>query len=208
MINIMLADDSYLIRAGIVKLLSLDKEINIVGDYDNGADLVDSLRKNSKVDVVLLDIDMPIMNGIQTATLLREEFPMIKIVILTVFNDDKNIFSSLNLRVDGYLLKDCNSDILIATIHEVVKNGMVYAPPVLAKILNNYQPSSACSDDTALGSLTERERTIAELIHQGCSNQDIADRLFLAVGTVKNDVSSIFKKLGIKRRTQLNSFFK
>jgi len=208
MINVMIADDSYLIRAGIIKLLSLDKEINIIGDYENGAELIDSIRKNPNTDVVLLDIDMPILNGIQTASLLRKEFPNIKIIILTVFDDDKNIFSSLNLQVDAYLLKDQNCEVISSTIHDVTENGMVYAPKVLAKIIKNYQPASTCSDDSALSALSERERTIAELVHAGFSNQDIADKLFIAVGTVKNDISCIFKKLGIKRRTQLNFFFK
>ncbi len=207
MINVMIADDSYLIRAGILKLLSLDKELNILGDYENGADLLEAVHKNPAVDVVILDIDMPYLNGIQTATELRNSFPQIKIIILTVFDDDKNIFSGLNLQVDAYLLKDSSYNKITSSIHAVIENGMVYDPYVLAKIVKTYQPASIKSENDSLDPLSKREKTIAQLIHSGLSNHDIADKLYITEGTVKNDVTKIYRKLGIKRRTQLNAFF-
>lgn len=205
MIRIMIADDQIVVREGLKKILSLDPELCIVCEAGNGYEALVQLSKHT-VDVVLMDVRMPKMDGIQAAGRIKEQFPKVKIIILTTFNEDEYLFNGIKSGISGYLLKDSDFDLVISSIKNACQNKMVFDPgvtPKLIQALNGKQEP----ESPAMDCLTEREQQIAKLITQGKSNLEIANTLFLSEGTVKNAISKILKKLRLERRTQVSALF-
>lgn len=205
MIRVMIADDQIVVREGLKKILSLDPELCIVSEAGNGYEALAQLSEHT-VDVVLMDVRMPKMDGIQAAGKIKEQFPQVKIIILTTFNEDEYLFNGIKSGISGYLLKDSDIDLVISSIKNACQNKMVFDPgvtPKLIQALNGKQEP----EPPAMDCLTEREQQIAKLITQGKSNLEIANTLFLSEGTVKNAISKILKKLNLERRTQLSALF-
>lgn len=207
MIKVMIADDQLIVREGLKKILSLDKEIEVVCEAENGYEVLEKLAGHF-VDIILMDVRMPKMDGIKAASIVKDQYPKIKIIILTTFNEDEYLFEGIKNGISGYLLKDSGIDYIIKSIKEAYENKMMFDPSVTPKLVNaiNSQPGEKISKGEILEKLTEREIEIMNLVIKGKSNQEIADILFISEGTVKNYISKILKKLDLQRRTQLAAY--
>lgn len=205
MINILIADDKSLIRDGISMILSLYENINVVGEVNNGKEVIDFVSKVN-VDLILMDIRMPVMDGVEATKIIKERYPDIKVLILTTFNEDKYIFEGLKNGADGYLLKDINSDKLVKSIEMVYSGNVLMQPEVAKKMVDFIDRGSLekeFKDNKNFSILTKREYEIANLVSEGKSNKEISEILFITEGTVKNHITKILDKLEIRDRTQL-----
>ena len=213
MINVIIADDQKLVREGIKMILGLYEEINILGEAENGQQLI-ALLENLQPDVILMDVRMPIMDGVQATKIIKEKHKNIKIIILTTFNEDEYIFKAIKHGADGYLLNDAGSEYIIKAIKSVYNGAMLLDPDVTAKVIKAFNSitndnlSSNESDNLnhKLDLLTPRESDVAKLIAHGKSNRDICNILFLTEGTIKNYVTRILGKLSLNSRTELALF--
>lgn len=207
MINVILIDDQQIIREGLKMLLSLDDDINIVAEGTDGSEALELIEKYNP-DVLLMDIRMPIMNGVEATKLVKEKYPDIKILILTTFNDNDYIFDSLKNGANGYLLKDADSDEIIDAIKNVYKGNLLIHANIankLTQVLNNNNNNEISPKEVSidLNILTPREKEVANLVAKGFNNKEICSTLFLSEGTVKNYVTRILDKLELKSRTEL-----
>lgn len=207
MIRVMIADDQAIVREGLKKILSLDDEIEVVSEASNGYEVLENLSKHI-VDIILMDVRMPKMDGIKCSNLVKKDYPNIKIIILTTFNEDEYIFDGIESGISGYLLKDSEIDYIIKSIKEAFNNKMMFDPSVTPKLINALSnKSTKPSKAEILDLLTAREKDIVKLVIDGKSNNEISDILFISEGTVKNYISKILKKLNLQRRTQLSALF-
>jgi len=210
MINIILADDQKIVREGIKMILSLDDEINILGEAENGSQLLILLKKVLP-DVILMDVRMPIMDGVEATKTIKEKYKNIKVIILTTFSEDEYIFKAIKNGADGYILKDAGSDYIIKAIKSAYNGTMLLDPEVALKIVKAYNSITnenqysrkVYNQKHKLDVLTPREMDVAKLVAKGKSNKDICKILFLTVGTVKNYVTRILEKLELNSRTEL-----
>lgn len=207
MIKVLIVDDQALIREGLNMMLSLYDGIEIVGEALNGQEAIGIIEER-EVDLILMDIRMPVMDGVEATRIIKENFPHIKIIILTTFNEDEYIFQGLNYGADGYILKDVSSKELVDSIKSVYKGDMLLHGQVAKTIAGVVKASKAVEKDISLESLTPRELEIAKLVVGGRSNKEIADILYITEGTVKNHISRILSKLGLRDRTQLAIYLK
>lgn len=197
MINVALVDDQQLVRQGIAGLLSLSEDLSIVWQAQDGQDAQYQLLENkTQPDVMLLDIRMPKMNGIELVKALRAQGSTLPILMLTTFDDSELFMQSLQAGANGFLLKDVSLDKLVNAVKTLADGGFV-AEPVIMKQLNK-----GLSDVPVIEDLTEKEQQILKLIAGGFSNKEIASSIFLAEGTVKNHVSNILAKLNTRDRTR------
>ncbi|SHE83766.1 two component transcriptional regulator, LuxR family [Thermoanaerobacter uzonensis DSM 18761] len=190
----LVADDHALIRKGLVQLIEMEKDIKVISQASNGEEVY-QLAKKFMPDLILMDVNMPVMNGIKAAKMLKEEKHPSKVLFLTIYNDREYLLEALKLGVEGYILKDAEYDDLIKAIRTIY-NGGVYIHPSLMEEIDNIDHENLKKD------LTPREIEILKLISKGYSNKEIAQKLFLSEKTVKNHVYNIFKKLDVKDRTQ------
>ena len=153
MINVILVDDQEIVRAGIKMILSLDDEITIIKEAENGRQLLDILSNGQLPDVILMDVRMPIMDGVEAAKIVKEKYKDIKVIILTTFNEDEYIFEGIKNGVDGYILKDSGSDYIIKAIKTAYNGNMLLDPEVTAKIVKAY--NSIANDRQTPNQLTE-----------------------------------------------------
>ncbi|WP_333638629.1 response regulator transcription factor [Tissierella praeacuta] len=205
-ISVVIADDHALIREGIKQILELEKDITVIGQASNGEEaFVMAMELNP--DIILLDINMPKLNGIEALKKFKDMGIKSKIIILTIHEDKEYILKTLKLGANGYMLKDSSADSLIMGIRSVAK-GENYIQSSVAELVNkstNYDEYFNNSIDK-INSLTKREYEILILIAEGLNNKDIADSLYISEKTVKNHVSNIFKKLDLNDRVQAAIF--
>jgi len=201
MIRVLLCDDQIVVTEGLRKIISTDPEINVVGAVQDGAALLEKIP-SLRPDLVLIDLKMPIMNGIIATKKIRHQFPAIHVLVLTTYDDDEWIFDALRAGAEGYLLKDLSPDQLIAAIKGTAKGKAYTDPKITKKIIDKAAASPPSRDQSDQFNLNEREMEVLQLIAQGFSNADIAERLFLSDGTVRNYTRGIFSKLGVSARTQ------
>jgi DNA-binding NarL/FixJ family response regulator len=203
-IRILLVDDQRLMREGLRILLELETGLEIIGEAVDGQAALDAYA-GLQPDVVLMDVRMPGMDGVEATWRLRERWPSARIIILTTFDDDEYIFEGLRAGARGYLLKDVSGHDLAEAVRIVAAGGALIEPSVARKVVAEFArmaPPARASDAGLPESLSDREREILRLLAQGLSNREIADRLSLAQGTVKNYVTTILQKLGARDRTQ------
>lgn len=196
MLKIIIADDHQVVRRGLTLTIDAEKDMRVVGEAQNGAGVL-ALIKKHKPDVVLMDLQMPELNGVDTLKQIRPEYPELPILILTSFTDDAHVFAALRAGASGFLLKEMNGDDLVAAIRGAAQ-GKPQLHPDIAKRLMLRAPMP----DDPFDSLTERERGILKLLAKGKSNKEIAGELSLTEMTVKGYVSDLFVKLGVNDRTQ------
>jgi DNA-binding NarL/FixJ family response regulator len=196
MINVALVDDQQLVRQGIAGLLSLSDDISIIWQAENGEHAQQMLTSEAIPDVLLLDIRMPKVNGIELVKILRGQGSTLPILMLTTFDDSELFMQSLQAGANGFLLKDVSLDKLVNAVKTLADGGFV-AEPVVMKQLNK-----GLADVPVIEDLTEKERQILKLLAGGFSNKEIANSIFLAEGTVKNHVSTILSKLNTRDRTR------
>lgn len=203
MIKVLIVDDQALIREGLNMMLSLYEELKVVGEATNGKEAVD-LVEEKEIDVVLMDIRMPIMDGVEATRVIKERHPYIKILILTTFNEDEYIFQGLNNGADGYVLKDVSSKELVNSIKSIYKGNMLFHGEVAKTIAGAVKGNvNIQREEDIFNELTPREMEIARLIGEGKSNKEISKILYITEGTVKNHVTKILDKMDLRDRTQL-----
>jgi DNA-binding NarL/FixJ family response regulator len=199
--KVVICDDQAIIRDGLEMLLTLEKDIEVVGRAQDGAEAVELVAQRQP-DLVLMDLKMPGMNGIEATRQIRARHPEVKVLVLTTYDDDEWVFDAIRAGASGYLLKDTPREEVIKAVKGTVA-GKSYVDPVVAgKLLGQVadrqtQPASLITDK-----LTERELDVLRLLARGLSNADIAARLYLSEGTVRNHVSAILAKLDVSDRTQ------
>lgn len=199
-INIIIADDHSMVREGIKQILELDGDIVVNGEAGDGKQCIELLDKVS-TDVLLLDINMPNMNGLKVLQHLREKKKDIKVLILTIHNEVEYLVRAVEIGVDGYVLKDSDSSVLKKAIFSLYRGETFIQPeltPLLKERLEEKNSLSNCYDD----SLTRREIEVLKLLAEGLFNKEIAYTLDISEKTVKNHVSNIFKKINVSDRTQ------
>lgn len=203
MIRIILCDDQEIVTEGMQLILRSSAGIEVVGIAHDGAEAVEQVAW-LQPDLVLMDLRMPIMNGIHATRQIRQQFPQTKVLVLTTYDDDEWVFDAVRAGAAGYLLKDAPREQIIAAIKGTV-SGMTHIDPKVAGKLFSFvsHPNSApTTESTVTADLSQREIEILKLIADGLSNTEIAERLHLSKGTVQNYVSNIFVKLDVTDRTQ------
>lgn len=204
MIRIMIVDDQSLIRDGLAMILNLRPELEVVGTASDGDEVVQKV-KQLQPEIILMDIRMPRMNGVEGTRLVREKFPYIKVLMLTTFNDSELIFEALEQGASGYLLKDMETDAIAQAILTVHSGGVVLPQDITAQIIEELKKTKVaveCNPPEQLKQLTEREVDVLRAIGLGLNNKEIAEKLFITEGTVKNHVSNLISKLELRDRTQ------
>lgn len=201
MIRVLICDDQDLVCEGLKGILSTDPELEVAGIANDGAQAVDMIP-TCKPDLVLMDLKMPIMNGVQATREIHEKYPQVKILVLTTYDADEWVFDAIRAGAHGYLLKDTTREQLLRAIRETVAGKTPVDPDVAGKLFSHVLHETATPDAAMASLLSEREREVLCLLAKGLSNAEIAARIFLSEGTVRNYVSSIFEKLGVKDRTQ------
>jgi len=204
-INVLLVDDEELIRSGLAILLDGYEDINVVGQAANGQEAADFCDKEA-VEVVLMDIRMPEVNGIEGTQLIKASHPDIKVLILTTFQDAEYISQAMNLGASGYLLKDSSNDDIYEGIKIAYNDNIVLDGKIGNEIAGLSLGENNAMFDADTYDLSEKEVNIIQLIASGLSNQEIADKLYLSLGTIKNNTSTILSKLELRDRTQLAIF--
>lgn len=202
-INVMLVDDHSMIREGLKQLLEFDGTIKVVGEASNGMECLEKIYVCNP-DVLLLDINMPEMNGIEVLKKMKADNSQIKVLILTVHNEMDYLMKAVDIGVDGYILKDSESSELKKAIM-AVKDGENYIQPSLIPALNSHLVNRD-SDKDMISSLTNRELEVLVQVANGMFNKEIATNLNISERTVKNHISNIFKKIDVSDRTQAAVF--
>lgn len=204
-IRVLLVDDQTLFREGLETLLSVHKDIQVVGGASDGQEALEVATK-VQPDVILMDVRMPVLDGVRATRRLKEILPQCRVIVLTTFDDDEYVFDALRAGAVGYLLKDVASAQLVEAIRAAARGESILEPSVAAKVIAEFTRVSSMLPTTQkeqlVEPLSEREREILGLIARGDSNKEIANQLFITEGTVKNHVTHILGKLGVRDRTQ------
>jgi DNA-binding NarL/FixJ family response regulator len=204
LIKVLLVDDQPLFREGLRTLLSVHPDFEVVGEAGNGEEAISLVRLRSP-SVVLMDLQMPVLDGVAATRSLHEEQPDCRVIVLTTFDDDEMVFDGLRAGAVGYLLKDAPSEKLAEAIRVAARGETFLQPSVAAKVVAEFarlSKKTVRTPTSLVDPLSERELEILRLIAQGASNREIAGTLFLAEGTVKNHVTNILGKLEVRDRTQ------
>ena len=198
MIQIVIADDHPLLREGLRRILEFEKGIEVVAEVGDGQGAINIARK-MKFDILLMDLNMPVVNGLEAGRVIRREYPDIGILVLTVDDSDEKILQVLQIGVAGYLLKDVDSKTLVQSIRKVFSGEPILSPAVTGKLMEQLSNPTPLPDNCGL---SDREMEILHYVVQGSSNREIGTSLFISEKTVKNHLSSIYRKLSVDDRTQ------
>lgn len=202
MIKIAIVEDNTFLMRTIIEKLD-NPEIVIKHKAYNGKEIIDLLQVNNVIDVILMDIEMPILDGIEATREIKMKFPQIKIIINTVFDNDENIFNAIKAGADGYLLKDVDSEKLFEAIQDILKGGAVMTPSIAMKTLKLLKsPIDFSKADDAI-QLSDREIEVLEQLSKGLKNKDIASNLNVSFFTVKKHIENIYRKLQAHNRIEL-----
>ena len=207
MIRVLLVDDQALFCEGLRTLLDLQPDIEVVGEARNGREAIECVARAAP-DVVLMDMQMPVLDGVAATRDIRANHPNTQVIVLTTFDDDEYVFEALRAGAVGYLLKDVASDRLAEAIRCAARGESFFQPSVAAKVvaeitrLTDAPHARVRANQTLIEPLSDRELEILRLVATGASNKEIAAALVIAEGTVKNHITNILGKLGVRDRTQ------
>ena len=208
MIRLLLVDDQSIIRQGIKSLLESQADFDVIGEAENGQQAINQIEA-LQPDLVLMDVRMPIMDGVAATQIIAKKFPQIKILILTTFDDDEYVSQAIRFGAKGYLLKDTPMEPLANAIRLVYAGHTHLGPGLIEKVITHVSTISPVKNTRmppGLAELTPREKEVLHLIAQGANNKEIAQSLFIAERTVKNHVTSILTRLNLRDRTQAAIF--
>ena len=207
MINVMLVDDEKLITNGLKIILDTYEDIHVTALASNGKEAL-SLCRTCEPDVILMDVRMPVCDGVLGTKLIKNEFKKVKILILTTFNDVEYIHDALLNGASGYILKDSDYDLIYESIKACIKGNVVVHPDVISKIMDGDKKESENKVKELMDKfeLNQKEINIIKEVANGLTNKEIGEKLFLSEGTIKNNISNILFKLSLRDRTQLTIF--
>ncbi len=200
-ISVALADDHVLFRQALRHLLDSEPDIHVIGEASDGR-AIQTLVEKEQPDVILMDINMPGIDGVTATRELKSQIPDVRIIILTMFSEDGHVIRAVRAGADAYLLKNSESSKVVDAIRAVFRGESVIEPQLASKLLSEFRRVSDVSEEDAMGGLSTREMDLLQHVAGGLSNKEIAQRLNLAESTVKNRLSLLFEKLGVKDRTQ------
>ncbi len=201
MIKVLICDDQEIVCEGLQTILNAYDDIEVVGIAHNGEESL-NLIPETDPDIVLMDLKMPVMNGIIATRNIQQKYPNIHVLVLTTYRDDEWVFDAVRSGASGYLLKDTPPDELIKAIRGTIEGKSYVDPDVAGKLMANYRHSQSSKHLPTNFQFSDREEDILKLLAKGLSNADIAQQLYLTEGTVRNYTSEIFKKLNVSDRTQ------
>ena len=205
-IKIIIADDHTIFRQGLRMLLAQEDDMEVVGEAADGIEALELAKKHNP-DIILLDIAMPNMDGVQVAGKIKKSLPQIKIIVLTSYSDDQFLYEFLKLGVSGFVLKDLASQELIYSIRKSHEGMVFFDPSVSKKVLEKFtQVSGGKSDFVNYGKLSDREKEVLRLVAEGCATKEVAEKLYISPKTVENHRANIMKKLNIRDRTGLTKY--
>ncbi len=206
-IRVLIADDHTIVRKGLCALLDGDKEIEVVGDAENGREAIKKVEQ-VQPDIVLMDITMPGLNGLETTRQLKKRHPKTKILILTMHDNEEYIFETLRAGASGYLVKRTAPEELISAIHAVNRGESFLSPSISKRVIEGYirVGQSEQEEDEAFEKLTDREREVLQLIAEGRVNREIAELLHISIKTVETHRSHIMEKLDIRNIAELTQY--
>jgi len=204
MIRLAIVDDNTFLQKTIQDKLAFFDEVSVKFKAMNGLELLEKLEKNHNLDLILMDIEMPKMNGIEATEIIKNRYPKIKIIMLTVFDNDENIFHSIKAGADGYLLKEINPQELYNAIKETLNGGAIMTPSIALKTLKLFRNPAAFEDlpNKEEYNLTVREIEVLEQLSKGLKYNTIAENLFLSVGTIRKHVENIYTKLQVHNKLE------
>jgi DNA-binding NarL/FixJ family response regulator len=204
-IRVLIVDDQALFREGLETLLSVQKDIQVVGHASNGQEALDVALK-SHPDVILMDVQMPVLNGVGATRRLKQSLPGCRVIALTTFDDKETVFEVLRAGAVGYLLKDVGSVQLAESIRVTARGDSILDPHVAAKVVAEFSrfptPLTGTGSQTLPEPLSEREIEVLRLVMSGLSNREIAEKLFISAGTAKTHIHHLCGKLGVRNRTE------
>jgi len=199
--KILICDDQALVREGLEMLLNLDPVLDVVGPAENGKEAVEMAGK-LQPDIVLMDLKMPVMNGMEATRVIRAAYPEMKVLVLTTYDHDEWLFDAIRAGASGYLLKDARREDIINAVKGTFESKTFIDPKVAGRVLKQAADRQIHSPSEITSKLTKRELDVLRLVAKGLSNTDIARKLHLSQGTIRNHVSAIFTKLQVDDRTQ------
>jgi len=200
-IHVLIADDHVLYREGVRKMLSVASEIEIVGEAASGEEAI-ARALALQPDVILMDLKMPGVNGIEATRRILYASPRIGVLVLTMFETDETVFAAMRAGARGYLLKDADQEEVLRAVHAVNRGEAIFSPAIAERLIHYFAALRPSAADRVFPELTDREREILHLIAQGYNNSEIAEQLLLSIKTVQNHVSNIFSKLQVADRAQ------
>lgn len=205
LIKLMIADDHKLFREGLKALLSITDDIEIIGEAGDGESALEKCQQ-IQPDIILMDIHMPGINGIQVTQSILEQFPQTGVIMLTMLEDDASVFAAMRAGARGYLLKGADPSEVLSVIRAVAKGQALFGPAIAVRLMNYFKELNSKPHPMQLGTpfpeLTDRELEVLRLISQGHNNREIAQKLVLSPRTVRNHITSIFSKLQVADRAQ------
>lgn len=206
MIYVLLVDDQAILRQGLQALLNMETDLEIIGQANNGQEALKQIElqveTSTPVDVVLMDLRMPIMDGVAATRAISRQYPHVKVLVLTTFNDDQLVQQAIQAGAVGYLLKDTPSEEVAQAIRSIHRGYVQFGPGIFEKMKSQVNATPKPMLPSGFNELTPREREVLTLIGKGASNREIAQILFLSEGTVKNYVTNILSRLNLRDRTQ------
>jgi DNA-binding NarL/FixJ family response regulator len=200
-IRVLIADDHQLFRDGLKALLLSAPDTEVVGEAATGREAI-QMAAESQPDVILMDLQMPDMDGIEATRRIADTSPQINVLMVTMFEDDQSVFAAMRAGARGYVLKGAKHDEMLRAIRAVGSGGAIFSPSIAARMMKFFAASRSVLPEQAFPDLTDREREVLNLIARGESNADIARALTISVKTVRNHVSNIFSKLQVADRAQ------
>lgn len=208
MIKVIIADDQELIRESLKIVLSANEDMKVIGTAADGREVI-RLTRHDRPDVILMDIRMPEIDGVQCTKIIKENYPDVNIIVLTTFDDDEYVFSALKYGASGYLLKGVSMGELADAIRTVADGRAIIRPDIATKVVHLFSQMAQSNFSIAIGEkslekLSRTEKQVIQLVGCGLSNKEISQKLLLTDGTVRNYLSRILSKLGLRDRTQLS----
>lgn len=203
MIKIAIVEDNAFLLQNVVEKLSFFEDIVIKFKARNGLDLIEKFEENRNVHLILMDIEMPKMNGVEATLWVKSKFPHIKVIMLTVFDNDQNIFDAIKAGADGYLLKEVSPQELYNAITQTLDGGAVMTPSIALKTLRMFrEPLSDSLETVEITKLSKREVMVLEQLSSGLKYTDIAENLFVSDGTIRKHVENIYRKLQVHNKLE------
>jgi DNA-binding NarL/FixJ family response regulator len=203
-VRVLLVDDQAMFREGLRTLFSVQSDLEVVGEAGTGEEAV-ALVARLKPDVVLMDLRMPVLDGVAATRRITEQYPQCRVIVLTTFDDSEMVFEGLRAGAVGYLLKDASSEKLFEAVRAAARGESFLSPSVAAKVVSEFARLSrrtAAGSEALIEPLTDRELEVLRLVGTGATNKQIGRALMIAEGTVKNHLTSVYGKLGVSDRTQ------